>query len=261
MTHTLTVATANTHEGRMLKDTDGLKPFVENGVDALLMQEVLRIADPELRERLYEEGYELTHFDSLSGLAIAFSATSEFQPISGTERTEVIQPPEKIGQLVRWCGIPMSSRLRQRGLVAIKAASGNQIVTVANTHPIIFLRALSRARQVKRIGELVRTDFYTKDPLVLGGDMNHYPGPQAVDRAMQKAGGFSRVETDQPSWRIRGSKHEWAARVGALLSARQVEDFDAVLDTILYRGLTVQGSTTVSIASDHHAVIAKLSYN
>lgn len=257
----LTVATANTHEARMLHDPNGLAPFIENDTDVLLMQEVLRVTDSDLSDRLHEDNYQLAHLDSSSGLAIAFSAQSEFQPIAGTERTEVIQPPERIGQIIRWCGIPMSSRLRQRGLIAVKASSGDQVVTVANTHPIVFLRVLSRARQVEKIGELVQTDFYTAHPLVLGGDMNHYPEPRPVDRGMQKAADFLRVELDQPSWRIRGSRHEWAARMASLMCSRSIEDFDATLDAILYRGLTLQSAQIAPITSDHGAVIAKLEYN
>lgn len=264
----LTVATANTHEARMLRNPDGIKPFVERGVDVVLMQEVLRFSEETLTDRLSEDGYQLGHFDSLSGLAIAISAASSFQPLPGSQRTEVIQPPEKIGELIRLAGVPMSSRLRQRGLIAVKLANvaeddekdndkKKKIVTVADTHPIIFLRAAARSQQVRRIGEILQTDYYQQDSLIVGADMNHYPEPQEVDLAMWQAAELSAVEPRQPTWKIRGSKHQWAATAGAFLTRKNLESYDAELDVLLYRGLEAGEGSIVKIISDHHALVAK----
>lgn len=263
MRQSLTVATANTHEARMLHDPDGLKPFADRAVDVVLMQEVLRVSEPALADRLGQDGYQVGHFDSDSGLAIAVAESSDFQPIAGSELTRVIQPPERLGEIIRSVGIPMSSRLRQRGLIAVRLAAGKRIVTAVDTHPIIFLRSIARARQVEEIGAVIEEekDYFQDDPLVLGGDMNHYPSPRKVDLAMRRGAGLAEVKIQQPTWRIRGSKHEWAARIGSPISRRSLDDFNANLDVILFRGLDADEGEVIEIPSDHGAIIARLRYN
>lgn len=261
MNRTITVATVNTHEARMLRDTNGLVPFSKVDTDFLLMQEVLRISHQDLEARLGRDGFGIAHFDSETGLAIALSHRSKFHPAQGSARTDTLTEPTAFSRWSTRDGGRFSTRLRRRGLIAVKAASGDSVVTVANTHPIIFLRALARAKQISKIGELIMGDYYGDYPLILGGDMNHYPGPHLVDRELMLGAGLKSVQLDQPTWRIRGSKHEWAARVASRVYGKSIDEFDAVLDAILYRGLTVDSVKTAAVASDHDAVIAKLEYN
>lgn len=260
MSETFTVATANTHEGRMLRDADGLAPFTDGGVDTLLMQEVLGVDQPDLEARLLQDNYTLAHFDRPSGLAIAVNRDSAFQTQEGSERTEVLQAAEKIGEVARRLNIDMANRLRQRGLIAVKLASAESTVTVATTHPIVFVRALARAKQVGAIGEVLDDEYYRDDPLVVGGDMNHYPGPRKVDLRMHAATGLTAVEFDEATWRIAGSRHHWLAAIGSRVTGREIDSFDAELDAILYRGLVAGKNSVVDITSDHRAAISDFSW-
>lgn len=252
----LRVATANTYESRMLYYSHGLKPFLENGVDVLLMQEVLSIPREYLEERLARDGYSLTLFDEATGLAIATYQDSLYRPEQDSVRSDEIQRAERAGEFMRKKGLPLGNRLRQRGMIATRLTDGHHKLTVVTSHPIIFLRAHARAKQVKNISTRLQDPWYQEAPLILGGDMNHYPGPRQVDRRMYEATGLSMVEIIEPTWRIRGSKHEWLAAIGSSVLRKSMEDFDAQLDALLYRDLEVCDTSVIDIVSDHRAVIA-----
>lgn len=255
-THEYTIATANTHEGRLLSEPEGLAHFGEMGVDVLLLQEVLDLSSQTIDDRLKDDGYGLAHFDAPSGLAIAVRDGSELQVQPGSERTEILRKPEKLGVAAKRLGLKLGNRLRSRGLIAIKLLTpSNETLTVASTHPIVFARALSRAKQVRAIGNVLKSDYYQGNPLIVAGDMNHYPGPRKVDLAMRQAANLQAVETG-PTWKIRGSRHEKYAKVAAFITRRQLDRFDGKLDAILYRGMEQIGNTILEIESDHDAVVA-----
>lgn len=270
MADSITIATANTYEARMLREPDGLKPFTDLGVDSILMQEVLGMQVGEVEDRLFQDDYRLAHFDRPSGLAIAVSLDSPFQAVPGSEYSGVIQLPEKIGEFIRSRGFDLGDRLRQRGLIAIKLASIPEtedseeettpnVVTLANGHPIIFARWLARRRQVEEIGLQLQLPYFAVDPLILGADMNHYPGPQAVDLALREAARLESV-TDEPTWRVHGSKHQWAAEIGSRLLGKPLESFNGSLDVLLFRKLQVESTAIIDISSDHDAIVSKFTF-
>jgi endonuclease/exonuclease/phosphatase family metal-dependent hydrolase len=179
-THTFTVATANTHEAQTLHHEDGLKPFVREGAEILLLQEVLGTNSRDLKDRLAKDGYQLVGLDEQLGLCIVFHQDTDIQmDTAGTDtslihKTTVAEKALKIFQ--------DSHRLRERGILGAKLLLGNDhLVTVATTHPIVFVRAISRQRQINSLSDVLRSPYYSDTPLVLGADMNHYPGPQKVD--------------------------------------------------------------------------------
>lgn len=161
------VSTANAHESRMLKHRDGLKPFTENGVDVLLMQEVLGMRIVEVEERLNRSEYELVHCEPLLGLAIGVHAKSQIQTTETDttilHRTGPIEKALKFGQ--------NSHRLRERGMIGagLILASGIRL-TVATAHPIVFIRSLARRKQISAMGDALNKPFYATDRLVVGGD-------------------------------------------------------------------------------------------
>ena len=72
----LTVSTANTHEARMLRHSEGLIPFMNRSVDVLMMQEVVGVNPEELSDSL-GENYRLAVFSQEMGLAIALSSKNK----------------------------------------------------------------------------------------------------------------------------------------------------------------------------------------
>ncbi len=250
----LTVATANTHESRMLRDSSGLVPFTERHVDVLLLQEVLGMARSEVETRLASDGFRLQHYAGEMGLAIALSTDASERFTTHSNTTEHIHQPTVIESVLKKLQ-PNSHRLRQRGIIATTIQSETtQPIQIANTHPIVFVRAVSRRRQIQAIANTLDGNQRAQNRLILGGDMNHYPGPQNIDTWMQNILGLNRAVHDRKSWPIRGSKHEWMARIG-MVATRNMGSFDADLDAILFKGVAEQKTAIVDIASDHRAVI------
>ncbi len=250
------VATANVHESRTLNDPDGLTPFVNEQVDVLLMQEVLGYEEFEIARRLEKDNFALVHCVGEMGLAIALNRESAIVLESLNET--VLHQPGKVERFIKKLEPKSSNHLRRRGMIAVGlVTSDEQPLVVATTHPIVFVRSGARKKQVTKMGETLMTDsFYEQPRVIVGGDMNHYPGPRQVDIDAQASAGFSRVEPNEATWCIRGSRHEWMARIGSLLTRRELESFDAELDAILYKGVKPLDSSVIDIQSDHKAVVA-----
>lgn len=249
MAEIITVATANTHMGRMVRDPDGLTPFVN--VDVLLMQEVHPERD-NIERRLSEEtDMRLVHSIGEYGLAIAARNNFDVQSISGI----ALQERPKLLQAVFSAGGESSItafRLRARGMLRVMLATpkGNSL-SVATTHPTVPVLPLSRSRQVTRLGEVL-SNF--DGPFIIGGDMNHWPGPRDVDVEMCERAGLRRVDLDgETTYRIEDSNHSWMGRVAFLRDRAGGE-----LDAMLYKGgsLALMSSNVVDIASDHRAIIS-----
>ena len=68
---TLTVATANTCTGDLLRTTGGLEPFRTARAGIVGLQEVFGITEPELRVALGGAGLALTHWHAAAGLVLA----------------------------------------------------------------------------------------------------------------------------------------------------------------------------------------------
>lgn len=107
------------------------------------------------------------------------------------------------------------------------------------------------------MGQALHQPFYNTPRLIVGGDMNHYPGPQGVDFAVQQAAGLDRLPLAEPTWLIEGSRHEWIAKIGSLVTGRSLASFDAELDAMLYRGLELVSASAMTVESDHKAIVAE----
>lgn len=258
MSEAIRIATANTYAGQMLDHSDGLKPFAQTNVDILLLQEVLGLDTGQVEDTLLAGNYALANFDRETGLAIAIRPDSGITTWLRSERVETIQPIGRLGKFATSHHIPAAGRLRARGLISAQllTASGNTI-TVATTHPIVFIRGRARARQLQAIGTLLEGSQYADQALVLGADMNHYPRPGKADLALRQASQLREVPLAVPTWQIRGSKHEWLARFGSMATGHGLDSFDAQLDSMLYRGTNLEllSASVADINSDHRAII------
>jgi endonuclease/exonuclease/phosphatase family metal-dependent hydrolase len=248
----LTVATANTCSGELLRAADGLAPFREAGVQVIGLQEVFGLDEPSVAAALRTSGYRLAHLHGPGGLAIAHDPDT-----TNVDPNVLVTTLQPAGPLLRW-----SNHWHERAMLSASVAlgahqgePGGQALTFSTAHLIVFARALARGRQVVRMRQAMQQDRLRRGPHIVTGDMNHYPGPMRTDLAMHVAGGFQRVPLEEPTWRISGSKHEWLARVAATATHRDLSAFDAQLDTVLARGLDLRASRVVDIASDHRGVV------
>ncbi len=248
----LTVATANTRSGDLLRATDGLGPFRAAGVQVLGLQEVFGLDERAVSVALESSGYRLAHLHAPAGLAIAHDPrTTHVDP------DVLVTTLAPAGPLLRWFD-HWHERAMVSAVVALgtsQGVRGPHSVTFSTAHLIVFARAMARGRQVVRLRAAMQQDRLRRGPHIVTGDMNHYPGPGRRDLAMHVAGGFHRVVLDEPTWRIAGSKHEWLGRVAATATHRDLSAFDAQLDVVLHRGLDLRSSAVVDIASDHRAVV------
>lgn len=251
----ITVATANTYESRMLQHNDGLLPFVESGVDVLLLQEVLGMNEATTRARLMQDGYVLVQYAGELGLATALHQDFADKAVITHAKQVSIHQPSTTEVLMKRLQ-PHSHRLRPRGMLVLGlAASDTQPnLFIANTHPIIFARAVARHKQVRAIQAALSSPIYDGSRLILAGDMNHYPAPHTVDRRMHQALRLQMAKLDRSTWPVQGTKHEWMARIGSLVT-HSIDAFDANLDAMLYRGVTELDTRVVDIHSDHRAVV------
>ena len=260
---TLTVASANTHYGRMMGEPGGFAGIQH--ADVFLLQETHHTSE-QARRNLSKAGFVIAHEAPDMGLTIAVNQDSGFQPVDGSVRVSTFTAPSLIAGLLRErLGEGLADRFRPRGMIALKlsnkgvACGPHKEVTVATTHPVVPVRFRARGAQVHAMGHALADDYFA-GPLVVGGDMNHYPSPRRTDRKMAQTAGLSRVSLGQePTWRIVGSNSERLGRALAyMLHMETVTDFDAQLDAVLYRGgLELRTSSVEDIASDHRAIVAE----
>ncbi len=242
---TLTVATANTCTGELLRTPGGLEPFRTAGAGVVGLQEVFGITEPELRAALAGAGLELTHWHAPAGLVLAHDPR-----VAAPVGDPLVTTLKAAGPLLRF-----SNHWHERAMLSATFETAGGPVTVSTAHLIVFARPHARSKQVRALREALQQDRLRRGPHVLTGDMNHYPRPAAADRAMHEAGGFTHVPLHEPTWLISGSKHEWLARLAAAATRRDLASFDGQLDVVLYRGLRLVDSTVFDVASDHRAVV------
>ncbi|MEO7754600.1 MAG: endonuclease/exonuclease/phosphatase family protein [Terracoccus sp.] len=242
----LTVATANTCSGGLLRATDGLAPFADAGADVIGLQEVFGLGVDEVEQALAASGYVLTGHHLAAGLAIAHHPTRLLA--LGAARPTTLK---SAGPLLR-----VSNHWHERGLLRARFEIGGRTFTFATAHLIVFARAVARSRQVAALGRALAEDG-PAEPLVVTGDMNHYPGPGRRDRTMHDAAGLTAAVLPGPTWRVAGSPHEWLARAGSRASGRALERFDGELDAVLHRDLALVDTTLLEIASDHRGVVCR----
>ena len=246
----LTVATVNTFSSRLLTLPGGLGPVLAARPDVLALQEVHHLDAGAVARVLAAAGLAPSAAHLPAGLVLAHDPRRV--RLTGPPLRATLQPA---GPLLRW-----SDHWHERGaLAASYALQGDDrpVVTVATAHLIVFARAIARGNQVRRLHRALADPRLATGPLVLAGDMNHYPGPARPDRALARGLGLRHVELEAPTWRIRGSKHEWLARAGARLTGWDVERFDAELDAVLYRDLEPVRVDVVDVPSDHGAVVCR----
>lgn len=246
----ITVASANTESGRMLRE--GFDAV--SHVDVLLMQEVLGQPSQTARQ-LDAYGFELAHVDPGTGLAIARSQDSLLEVVEGGQEMAELSP-------ALWRGAAASDlrtlqRLRARAAIGLTLRHRliDTELFVVTAHPVVPVRARARARQIRALGAWLAN--YPADAVVLGADMNHYPAPGRVDAELEQMASMKRVELgDEPTWRMAGSNSERLGRMMGFVTRRDLASFDGQLDAILYRGaLRPKRIDVVDIPSDHRAIV------
>ena len=244
---TITIASLNTQMGRAIREPYGLKPL--DGVDILLMQEVM-MGGSELVDRVHDQiGLRIGQYDEELGLAIALLPG---QFITKHYKT-VMQQRGLIGNSIDSNKEDMQKsrfRLRGRGLIGVSlVTSENNALSVATTHPTVQLRQISRNRQVRKIaGAVAKVDH----PLVLAGDMNHWPGPHSVDLRTYEETRLTPVNMpDKATFDVSRTRYAWLGKLAANFGV----DMNGQLDAMLYRGLTVGATTLVDVSSDHSAIM------
>jgi len=256
----IAIATANTQYGRLLREKTGLQPFDEAGVDVLLLQEVIGFGSTTLEDYLTIANYSLVYADYDSGLAIATRQNTEFSLYAEAGKTEVIEPIGMLGRVAIRHELPFAQRLRSRAVIFAQLRTPNDgYFEVGTTHPIVFTRFLARKRQLQSLAREANLRATRGEAFILGADMNHYPSPRKADEKMMTETRMQRVPLHEPTWRIRGSKHEWIARIGSAVTGRSLDSFDAQLDSMLYRGsnLALIGTEVIDIQSDHRSIIGR----
>jgi endonuclease/exonuclease/phosphatase (EEP) superfamily protein YafD len=145
-------------------------------------------------------------------------------------------------------GPPCCSRSAPSSARSPRDSLNNHLITAIwassrwNSNPLtgIFLTQLQ--------SELA--DSYYDGPLVLTGDMNHYPGPLKADLAFRRAAGLAAVDV--------GGEKTWPSRRTSFVGSRLSRLVGGHLDDILYRGdgMEVVQLQVADVASDHRALIA-----
>jgi endonuclease/exonuclease/phosphatase (EEP) superfamily protein YafD len=242
------VATVNTFFGRALRKDGGLEAVAN--ADVLLMQELFNPTTDELEKTLGAYGFELLAAGGHFGLAIALRSDSAFTPTDSPARSTVLQP---IGSIER----SLTTRFAKQpldysdlGVLAVELESPDRHrLKIATTHLPVVTQFRQRPRFLTQLqSELA--DSYYDGPLVLTGDMNHYPGPLKADLAFRRAAGLAAVDV--------GGEKTWPSRRTSFVGSRLSRLVGGHLDDILYRGdgMEVVQLQVADVASDHRALIA-----
>ncbi len=243
------VATANTQSGNALRSPKALESIV--GTDVWLLQEVNTKRDIEFESVIHTAGMRIAACADEFGLAIAVR-----------KNIDVITDNKIVLQEQRRPSLPCVDevRYRARGILQTEVVIGGMVCTLATVHPIVPIKFLSRASQLKKIPEAIDS---IKTPLIMGGDMNHFPRPRPADAVMQHQANLSRVDIGkQPTWHAIKSNQKVAAFVleGVAYNCGVNWRYAAQLDSMYYRNLSGKihctDSRVVQIDSDHDAIIA-----
>jgi len=251
------IATANTHWSRMLAADDGLQPLAS--ADILLLQEVIN-PDAALEECLNQAGFTLISIQSSCGLAIALRTNSGLTFMPHSVKTRQLQPMKRFERYAAQRWAKQSHQFTERGMLAAKfTTKGGSVLTLVNVHPSAPVQPLSRATQIKLIGQELTDPYYT-DNLIVAGDMNHYRGPTVTDERMRQKAHLQRVDLHgEPTWYARGSKQEKYFKADAFFTRRPIAYYNGYHDAVLYRGkgLALTSVRVVDVQSDHRAIVAR----
>lgn len=224
----ITIATANAQRGHMIRSTNGLIPFKD--VDVLLLNEVKPRRD-NLKENLEKVGFRLGYSDNLD---LAIAVREGYKVISAKE-----YPLTKAGVFKRFLATNRMGRLfglRNMIVAEIETPTGERFKAVT-LHPVTKPFNRARNRQVEAMGKILE-NFDSEEPIVIGADFNHRPGPEKTDIKVRKQNNLSSVGL--------GGKETFIYRLRGQL------------DDMLYRGRGIKPLNTrvVDIQSDHRAIIS-----
>jgi endonuclease/exonuclease/phosphatase (EEP) superfamily protein YafD len=246
--HHLVVATVNTYFGRAVVDDGGLEALAN--ADVLLMQELFNPAAAALEPRLHKYGFELLAAGGHFGLAIALRSDSAFARAEQPVRSTVLQQVGAIERTLIARFAKQQLEYTDLGVLAaqLETPEGHRLA-IATTHLPVVTSFRQRARFLTQLRTEL-ADTYYDGPLVLSGDMNHYPGPKKADLAFRRAAGLTAVDL--------GSAITWPSRRRSYAGRKLSRLFGGQLDDILYRGsgIGVVHNDVMDVASDHRAVVA-----
>jgi hypothetical protein len=118
----LTIATANTHWGQMLKADDGLKSVAD--VDILLLQEAINIEEDDTK-RLRLAGFEPVHVANMFGLAIALRVGSSLALAPNSLKERRLQRMSPIERRLTQKGAKRAHEFTEHGMIAAKFLTEN----------------------------------------------------------------------------------------------------------------------------------------
>lgn len=258
----ITVATANTHWGRAVQVSDGLQSLSK--VDILLLQEVGGFQKKTLEKQLGKVNFRLMCSAPQFGLAIAIRQKSPLVYIPNSTTQHRLAKMSFLERKIVQTITHNAPAFTERGMLSaqVKTPEGFQF-TVATAHPTTPISTLPKARhrQIVTLQKLLGKK-YANMPLILGGDMNHYRGPRAVDLKMHTLANLTPIELGiEPTWYVRGSKQEKILALAARVLRQPLDIFNGQHDIILYRKkhFTPTKVEVRDIYSDHRAVIAVFS--
>ena len=244
----LVVATVNTYLGRTIKTARGLAPLAR--ADVILMQELFSPAGYGLETSLQSVGFELVAAEGHSGLGIAVRSDSAYRYAGDPVRSTVL---EQAGRAERVLLSKLSREPLEYADLGVLAAQldgpGGSRLVAATTHLPVVTAFRQRARFLSRL-PLELADPYYDGPLVLTGDMNHWPGPRRADLAFRRRAGLAAVDL--------GQEITWPSRRTDRAERTVNRVVGGQLDDILYRrsAMTCVEREVVHVASDHRAVVA-----
>jgi len=250
----LTIATANVHFGDMIRQDGGLDPLEEYTPDILLLQEVIN-PQAELQTQLGKANYRLIHAASRFGLAIALRKDSHLRLVEGSVRIHELGKMGTIERALaqRWAKRPHD--MTAHGMLAAQFKTpGEQKMTAISTRVTVSSNRRGRKQQIMGISQAL-TDPYYSGAVILGGDMNHFPEPQPIDRAMHQSADITPINlAGEPTWRAKRSPVYIAA---AFIRGQRVENMSAELDALLYKPsmLTPTSIAVIDTISDHRAIV------
>src|SRR5579875_2918396 len=219
------VATVNTYLGRTIKTARGLAPLAQ--ADVLLMQELFSPSGYGLETSLQSVGFELVAAEGHSGLGIAVRSDSAFRYGGDPVRSTVLEQAGRAERVLLSTFSPEPLEYADLGVLAAQLdGPGGSRVVAATTHLPVVTAFRQRARFLSRL-PLELADPYYDGPLVLTGDMNHWPGPRMADLAFRRSAGLAAVDL--------GRQITWPARKTDRAERTVNRVIGGQLDDILYR--------------------------
>lgn len=232
------VVTANCEFGRFVRE-GGIEQFGD--VDVMLMQEVQPERD-RLRDYLKDTNLEVAV--ASTGLHLAILVNRRLS-VQGAREAVVQVHPLKDHMLAQRG--KLKDRCRDRGVVRAQV-EGVEYVSMHAPVPIFHnIREVFLKRTAHELAPIT-------NQLIVGGDMNHWPGPRAADRRFADELGLERLDiADKDTYHTKKS-----SGFGQKVMGRP-RFLDGQLDSVYYRDvqLVVDSERVVEIPSDHSAIYAE----